>query len=77
MTIIENVGVFLIGVAIDILACWICGFKKRTLAVVSLSDLVGGVACIATFFIFGQIKKSTLLLSGLFGIIGYVFSLLF
>ena len=75
MTAIENVSVFLVTIAIKHLICWAVGTKKKTLYAIAIFDAATFVVCLIEYFAWHQIKKSTLILSGLFGIVGNLLSL--
>lgn len=77
MTAIENAAVFLVTIAIKYLICWATGAKKKTLYAIGVFDGLAFVVCIAEYVAWQSIKKSTLVLSGLFGIIGNLLSLCF
>ncbi|MGN0797905.1 MAG: hypothetical protein ACI4M5_06810 [Christensenellales bacterium] len=75
MTVIENVSVFLVTIAIKYLICWTIGTKKRTLYAIAIFDVATSIVCLIEYVVLQQIKKSTLILSGLFGIVGNLLSL--
>ena len=75
MTSIENAAVFLVTIAIKYLICWVLGTKKKTIYAIGISDGLAFVVCLAEYIAWQGIKKSTLVVSGLFGIIGNLLSL--
>lgn len=75
MTAIENVSVFLVTIAIKYLICWVIGAKKKTLYAVAIFDAATFAVCLIEYIAWQSIKKSTLVLSGLFGILGNLLSL--
>ncbi len=75
MTAIENVSVFLVTIAIKYLICWVIGVKKKTLYAVAIFDAATFTVCLIEYIAWQSIKKSTLVLSGLFGILGNLLSL--
>ena len=77
MTAIENAAVFLVTIAIKYLICWVLGAKKKTLYAIGIFDGLAFAVCIVEYIAWQAIKKSTLVLSGLFGIIGNLLSLWF
>lgn len=77
MLLVEYVAIFLASVALVVLACWVAGVKRNSIYWALVSCLVGGVMCVIEWGIGHPIEKSTIICSGLLGLLGNLLSITF
>lgn len=69
MQIYELIFIFLIGIALGVIARYIVGYRRRHIPYVALNVILGGAACVSSCLLYGS-DFFEIFLSGVGGIIG-------